>query len=39
MFESILSMAIPFCKDLLLTLAAGLFAYAMTRLQSYIQSF
>jgi len=39
MLESILSMAIPFCKDLLLALAAGLFAYAMTKLQSYIQSF
>lgn len=39
MFESIFQAVLPFAKDLLLTVAAGLLAYAMNKIQSYVTSF
>jgi len=39
MFESIIAAVLPIAKDLLITIAAGLMAYAMNKLQSYVTSF
>jgi hypothetical protein len=39
MFETILATALPILRDLLLTAAAGLLAYAMNRIQSHVTSF
>jgi hypothetical protein len=39
MLDSVFAAILPFAKDLLLTIAAGLLAYAMNKLQSYVTSF
>jgi len=39
MLESIFAAVLPVAKDLLITIAAGLMAYAMNKLQSYVTSF
>jgi hypothetical protein len=39
MLESIIAAVLPIAKDLLITIAAGLMAYAMNKLQSYVTSF
>jgi len=38
MFESLLAFVLPYAKDILLTAAAGLMAYVMGRLQSFIHA-
>ena len=39
MFESLFAVVLPIAKDILITVAAGLMAYAINRLQSYVTSF
>jgi hypothetical protein len=38
MFESLFSFVIPFVKEVLMTAAAALLAYALNKVQSHFQS-